>query len=88
MQTFMKGVFIRGYEDKNACNESVQYTPIILFLHIKYNLQPLTLGIPYTEGRFRYTVYTYTQMIWQVTVMDIIGSNNWNKEVTIFDYIY
>ena len=26
----MKGVFIRGYEDKNACNESVQYTPIIL----------------------------------------------------------
>ena len=32
MQTFMKGVFIRGYEDKNACNESVHYTPIILLL--------------------------------------------------------
>ena len=22
----MKGVFIRGYEDKNACNDSVQYS--------------------------------------------------------------
>ena len=28
----MKGVFIRGYEDKNACNDSVQYTPEILLL--------------------------------------------------------
>ena len=32
----------------------------------------------------------YTKMISQVSVMDIIGSNNWNKlkEATIFDYIY
>ena len=52
-----------------------------IFLHIKYNLQPLTLGI--RRGR-------YTKMISQVSVMDIIGSNNWNKlkEATIFDYIY
>ena len=52
----------------------------------------LTFNFRYTvyggEGLGIQCMYTYTQMIWQVTVMDIIGSNNWNKEVTIFNYIY